>query len=45
MFIFDKIETPLLVFKCAARVFYTNYIQMCVTMDILKQNVHASKNM
>ena len=32
MFIFDKIETPSLVFKCMARVFYTSYIQMCITM-------------
>ena len=29
-FIFDKIETPSLVFKCMARVFYTSYIQMCI---------------
>ena len=45
MFIFDKIETPSQVFKCMARVFYMSYTQMSIPMEILKQNVHASKNM
>ena len=33
MFIFDKIETPSLVFKCMARVFYTSY-NKCVDGDL-----------
>ena len=45
MFMFDKIETPSLGFKCMARVFYRSYIQMCITMEILEQNGHASKSM
>ena len=39
MFIFDKIETPSLVFKCVARVFYTSCIQMCISRQRRRPNL------